>query len=126
MATPSLSEIRDHAANRFKEWLSCHESLFFRDIDEKKNKTKQHQLKRILKAVKEAEASTSIPELLGFAFWVQNMLTMWGVNFGMGIVSEPVKSFHVTNAAVDEECSRRLAHALAAMLPLQLIHSVSP
>jgi hypothetical protein len=126
MATPSLSEIRDHAVNTFKEWLTRHESLFFRDIDEKRNKTKQRQLKQLLNVAKETETSTSIPELLGFAFWVQTMLTMWGVNFGMGIVGEPVKSFHVTNAAVDEECSRRLAHALAAMLPLQLIHSVLP
>jgi len=51
---------------------------------------------------------------------------MWGVNFGMGIFGEPVKSFHITNDNVDEECSRRLAHALTDMLQLQFIYSHPP
>jgi hypothetical protein len=124
--TFSLSEIRDRAVNTFKEWLDRHKQLFFTDVDEKKHKTKQRQLKQLLKSVTDVENSTSIPDLLGFALWAQNMLTMWGVNFGMGIVGEPLKSFYLANDVVDEECSRGLAHALADMLQLQFIYPHPP
>lgn len=122
MATLSLLEIRDHAVSTFEEWLDRHKH-FFTDNDEKKAKTKQRQLRQLLKAAAEIKRSTSIPALLGFALWVQNLLTMWGVNFGMGIVGEPVKSFYLTNADVDEACSKRLAHALADVLRLQFVYS---
>jgi hypothetical protein len=121
MAAPSPSQIRDHAVNTFTEWLDRHRELFFTDPDEKKNQNKQSQFRKIMKAAADIENSTSIPNLLGFALWAQNMLAMWGVNFGMGIVGEPVKSFHLTNPNVDEECSRRLAQALADMLQLQFM-----
>ena len=126
MATLSLSEIRDHAVNAFEEWLDRHKH-FFTDNDEKKNKTKQRQLKELLKVAADTRKNTSIPDLLGFALWAQNMLTMWGVNFGRGIVGDPVKSFYLTtNDDVDEECSKRLAHALADMLQLQFVYLHSP
>jgi len=124
--TFSLSEIRHRSVNTFKEWLDRHKQPFFTDVDEKKNKTKQRQLKQLLKSVTDVENSTSIPDLLGFALWAQNILTMWGVNFGMGIVGEPLKSFHLANDVVDEECSRGLAHALADTLQLQFIYPHPP
>jgi hypothetical protein len=122
MATLSLSEIRDCAVNTFAEWLDRHKELFFTDADEKKNQRKQRHLKELLKVTADTRRSTSISDLLGFALWAQNILTLWGVNFGMGVVGEPVKSFHVTNNDVDEECSKRLANALANVLQLQFMH----
>jgi hypothetical protein len=119
MAALSLSQIRDHAVNTFAEWLDRHKKLFFTDADEKKNQNKQSQLRKIMKDIADIEDSTSIPDLLAFALWGQNMLAMWGVNFGIGIVGEPVKEFYMTNPLVDEESSRRLAYALAATLQLQ-------
>jgi hypothetical protein len=126
MATLSLPEIRDCAVNTFAEWLDRHEALLFTDADKRRHEQKQCQFKKLVKTAADAKNSTSIPDLLGFALWAQNMLTMWGVNFGMGIVGEPVKSFHFTNDNVEEECSRRLAHALANMLQLQFIYPHSP
>lgn len=122
----SLLEIRDRAVNSFAKWLDRHSVLFFTDADKRRHEQKQHQFKRLVNTLADAKNSTSIPNLLGFAFWAQSMLTMWGVNFGMGIIGDPVKSFYITNAAVDETSSRRLADALAAMLPLQFAYTISP
>jgi hypothetical protein len=126
MATFSLPEIRDRAVNTFTEWLNRHKELFFTDADEKKNRARQRELRRLMKTATRFRDSESIPALVGFALWAQNMLAMWGVNFGMGVVGEPVKSFYLTNDAVDEECSRRLAQALADMLQLQFIYLHAP
>jgi hypothetical protein len=121
MAASSLSGIRDCAVNTFTEWLDRHRELLFTDADEKKNRARQRELRQLMKIATRVRDSESIPDLLGFALWAQNMLAMWGVNFGMGIVGEPVKSFHLTNPNVDEECSRRFAQALADMLQLQFM-----
>jgi len=118
-STP-LSEIRDRAVNAFQEWLQHHEHLF-RDSDRRRNERRQREFNKLMKEAEQARTNTTVSHVLGFALWAQNYLTIFGVNFGIGIVGEHVKSLYITNDEVDRDCSERLAHTLADVLLLQFI-----
>lgn len=110
--------IRDNALDAFEIWLEKNKELF-EEGEEKSMKIQQRYLKLIRKEIKKSRGCIRVSELLGFALGAQNLLANLGVQFGMGIFGERVKSFHVTNPTVDIDSSNALAHALAELLTLQ-------
>ncbi len=117
----SFVEVRDALLQAFHEWLQANGWLFEDGTDPRKQKKKEAELRKVRKLIEDARGYSSLTELLGFTLWCQNYIANFGgVMFGVGIYGDPVKSLYTINPGTDLPSSERLAHAMAAVLHLQL------